>query len=264
LRGMCRNIAARRYTRTHLAILNPSPHGSRRQFAQTRWSIIAAARDPQLGSAQRRAMEELARTYWPPLYAYLRRSGYPSPEAEDLTQAFFARLIERNDLRAVDAARGKFRSFVLASLKHFVANQRDRDQAQKRGGGVRILNLDRSEAESHAPLDIVDPRGLTPEREFHRKWALTVLHHVVDKLQGEYRTRNQLALFDALHGTLTGELTTGYADLAEKLQTTEGALHVAAHRMRKRYRELLRQEIAQTVSDPALVEEEMRDLLDSL
>jgi RNA polymerase sigma factor (sigma-70 family) len=207
-------------------------------------------------------MEELARTYWPPLYTYLRRSGHRAPEAEDLTQAFFARLIEHNDLRAVDAAKGKFRSFVLAALKHFVANQRDWAKAQKRGGGVRIVSLNRQKAESDFQLEPIE--AFTPERAFHRQWALTVLHRVIDTLQAEYRKRDQLALFDALHGTLTGELTAGYAALAEQLATTEGALHVAAHRMRKRYRELLREEIAQTVSEPALVDEEMRELLDCL
>jgi len=239
-----------------------SSPSSRREFAQTRWSIIAAAREGGEGSAYKRAMAELARTYWPPLYAYLRRHGQSPQQAEDLTQAFFARLIEHNDLRSVDSAKGKFRSFVLAALRHFVSNQRDKERAQKRGGGVRTISLSAGEAESGYSLDPVDT--LTPEQVFNRRWALTVLTRVIECLQAEYRRRDQLPLFEALHGTLTGEITAGYATLAGRLGTTEGALQVAAHRMRKRYRELLRDEVAQTVTDPALVDEELRELLNSL
>jgi DNA-directed RNA polymerase specialized sigma24 family protein len=200
--------------------------------------------------------------YWPPLYAYLRRNGHPPEQAEDLTQGFFARLIERNDLQSVDAAKGKFRSFVLAALKHFVSNERDKMRAQKRGGTVRTISLDSDEAESGYRLEPADT--LTPDQIFNRKWALTLLDHVIDRLQAEYRQRNQLELFEALHGTLTGDVTAGYAALANQLGTTEGALQVAAHRMRKRYRELLREEVGQTVADPSLVEAELRDLLNSL
>jgi RNA polymerase sigma-70 factor (ECF subfamily) len=207
-------------------------------------------------------MEELARTYWPPLYAYLRRNGHPPEQAEDLTQAFFARLIEGNVLGSVDAAKGKFRSFVLAALKHFVSNERDRERAQKRGGGVRTVSLNTGEAESGYNLDPIDPS--TPEQVFNRRWALTVLNTVVNRLQAEYVQRGQLPLFEALHGALTGEVVAGYATLADRLGKTEGAMQAAAHRMRKRYRELLRQEVAQTVSDPLLIDEEMRELLNCL
>jgi DNA-directed RNA polymerase specialized sigma24 family protein len=231
-------------------------------FAETRWSIVAAARDAGAGSSYRRAMEELARSYWPPLYAYLRRHGQSPEQAEDLTQAFFARLIEKNDLSAVDAAKGKFRSFVLAALKHFVANEHDKERAQKRGGGVRTVSLDIGVADSECGFDPVDPS--TPEQVFNRQWALAVLNMVVDRLRGEYVQRDQLPLFESLHGTLTGEVTAGYATLAGRLGTTEGALQVAAHRMRKRYRQLLREEVAQTVSDPSLVDDELRDLLKCL
>jgi DNA-directed RNA polymerase specialized sigma24 family protein len=237
--------------------------GSRgHDFIATRWSIIMTARDLDAGSAYRRAMAELARTYWAPLYAYLRRNGHPPERAEDLTQSFFARLIERNDLRSVDAAKGKFRSFVLVALKHFVANELDKERAQKRGGGVRTISLSDAEAESGYRIEPIDT--LTPEQAFNRRWAMTVLSRVVNRLRAEYRRRDQLPLFDAIQGTLTGEVTAGYATLAGQLGTTEGALQVAAHRMRKRYRELLRLEVAQTVSDPALVDEELRELLDSV
>ncbi len=207
-------------------------------------------------------MAELARVYWPPLYAYLRRNGHSPEQAEDLTQAFFARLIERNDLRSVDSAKGKFRSFALAALKHFVSNERDKERTQKRGGHVRTFSLSASEAESGYHLEPID--SATPEQVFNRKWTVTILNRVVARLQDEYRGRDQKSLFDALQGTLTGEITSGYATLAGALGTTEGALQVAAHRMRKRYRQLLRQEVAQTVSDPSLVDEELRDLLNSL
>ena len=234
----------------------------RHSFAATRWSIIAAARDGNAGADYRRAMSELAGIYWPPLYAFLRRNGHPPEQAEDLTQAFFARLIEKQDLRSVDSAKGRFRSFLLVALKHFVANERDKQQARKRGGGVRTISLSAGEAESRVTLDPVDT--LTPEQSFNRRWAMTLLHHVVDRLHAEYLERDQAALFEALQGALTGEITAGYATLAERLGTTEGALQVAAHRMRKRYRQLFRDEIAQTVSDPSLVDEEMRELLNCL
>ena len=209
-----------------------------------------------------RAMAELARTYWPPLYAYLRRRGHPPENAKDLTQSFFAKLIEKQDLRSVDAAKGKFRSFVLASLNHFVSNERDKERSQKRGGGAQTISLSAIEAESHYSLEAVDT--LTPEQAFNRRWALTVLNQVIAHLRAEYQNRGQLPTFEALQGTLTGEITSGYATIAGQLGTTQGALQVAAHRLRKRYRELLRQEIAQTVSSPSLIEEEMRDLLNSL
>lgn len=233
-----------------------------RAFAETRWSIVAAAREVGAGSAYGRAMGELARTYWPPLYAYLRRNGHSPEDAEDLTQSFFARLIEQNDLRSVDSAKGKFRSFVLVALKHFVSNERDKERAQKRGGGLRTISLSAGEAESGYSLDPIDTS--TPEQVFNRRWAVTLLNRVVEALQEEYRKRDQLAMFEALHGTLTGEVIAGYATLAGQLAKTEGALQVAAHRMRKRYREMLREEVAQTVSDPSLVDEELRDLLNSL
>lgn len=207
-------------------------------------------------------MAELAKAYWPPLYAFLRRNGHSPEQAEDLTQSFFVRLIERNDLRSVDSAKGKFRSFVLAALKHFVANERDKHEAQKRGGGIRTFSLSAGEAESGYNLDPID--NATPEQIFNRQWAVTILNRVVDRLQNEYRRRGQLPLFESLHGTLTGEVTAGYATLAGPLNTTEGALQVAAHRLRKRYREMLREEVAQTVSNPALIDEELRELLNCL
>jgi RNA polymerase sigma-70 factor (ECF subfamily) len=228
----------------------------------TRWSLIATAADLGAGTAQRLAMEELARVYWPALYAYLRRRGHSPQDSEDLVQAFFARLVEKHDLRSVDRARGKFRSFVLAALGHFVSNERDKAGRIKRGGGIKVISLDAADAESRCGIDPADLR--TPEQEFNRRWAITVINAAVDQLRAEYRERGRLELFDALQGMLTGESPAKYAELAQQLETTEGALQVWAHRLRKRYRELLRHEIGQTVSDPAQVEQEMRDLMESL
>jgi len=232
------------------------------RFNATRWSIVIAARGGADGSRRRCALEELALAYWPPLYAYLRREGYAPDRAEDLTQEFFARLLEKHALSGVDPTRGKFRSFLLASLKHFLANEWDKQNALKRGGGVRTLSLSAADAESRCSLDPADPR--TPEQLFNHRWALTVLNAVIDRLRKQYADKDQLPLFDALQATLTGELQEGYAATAARLGTTEGALQAAAHRLRKRYRELLREEIAQTVSDPSLIDEEMRDLLNAL
>ncbi len=236
------------------------PPASSAQFHATRWSIVSAARGSADGVARRRALEELALAYWPPLYAYLRRQGHAPDRAEDLTQEFFARLLETRALKAVDSAKGKFRSFLLAALQHFLANEWDKQNALKRGGGVRTFSLSAGAAESRCGLDPADSR--TPEQLFNHRWALTVLDGVMARLKTEYAGR--LPLFEALQATLTGEVQEGYAAIAARLATTEGAVQVAAHRLRKRYRELLRAEIAQTVSDPALIDEEMRDLLNAL
>jgi RNA polymerase sigma factor (sigma-70 family) len=215
-----------------------SSAGSRCRFEATRWSIVLAAGGETAGCDRRSALEELARSYWPPLYAYLRRDGHQPARAEDLVQGFFARLIEKNDLRSIDRSKGKFRSFVLASLKHFVLNQREKERALKRGGGVKTLSFDAGEAESRYGLEPVDRR--TPEDVFNRRWALTVLDAVMARLQQEHVERGQGQVFQLLKGALTGDAAEGYAALAARLGTSEGALRVAAHRMRKRYRELLR------------------------
>jgi len=177
-----------------------------------------------------------------------------------LTQEFFARLLETRALETVDSGKGKFRSFLLASLKHFLANEWDKRKALKRGGGVRTFSLSAGDAESRCGPDAAEAR--TPEQLFNHRWALTVLDAVVGRLRAEYADKRPL--FDALQATLTGEVREGYRAMALRLGTTEGALQVAAHRLRKRYRELLREEIAQTVSDPALIDEEMGDLLRAL
>jgi RNA polymerase sigma-70 factor (ECF subfamily) len=216
-------------------------------FAHTRWSVVLAAQDPVRATT---ALEELCRTYWYPLYAYVRRCGHSAEDAQDLTQAFFARLLEKNWLESVAPEKGRFRAFLLVALKHFLANEWDKARAQKRGGGVVPVSLDAETRYQREPRD-----ELSPDRLFDRQWALAVLAIVLHRLGDKQR------LFAALRGTLTGEEPAGgYAAVARQLGLNEGAIKVAVHRLRKRYRELLRAEIAQTVSDPAQVAEELRSL----
>ena len=229
----------------------------------TRWTVVLAAAGDRSGTQRRRALEELARIYWFPLYAYIRRRGHDAPEAEDLTQEFFARLLEKKSLAAVDREKGKFRSFLLASVKNFLANEWDKSQSQKRGGGRRLVSLDAMDAETRYRLEPADE--LTPERLFERHWVRAVLDQVLARLQREYQDRDAGRIFEVLKDCLAGTAEApGYADLAGRLDMTEGALKVASHRFRKRYRELLRDEIAQTVAAPELIDEEIRYLMDSL
>lgn len=221
--------------------------------------MLAAADDQALTGA-RRALEELIKIYWFPLYAYIRRRGSSPEQAEDLTQGFFARMLEKESLYSVDRGKGKFRSFLLASLKNFMSDERDKARAKKRGGGKGPLSLDALDAEAHYAMEPVD--SMTPERLFERRWAIAVLDQVVLRLEKEYSDRGQGAMFKALRHALDGQADgPSYAALAGRLGASEGALRVAAHRLRRRYRELLRQEILQTVSAPELVDEEIRYLL---
>jgi len=229
-----------------------------RSFAATRWTVVLTAghgSSPQAG----RALEELCLTYWYPLYAYVRRRGHSPHEAEDLTQEFFARLLARNYLADVDREKGKFRSFLLASLKHFLANEWDRARAAKRGGGQPHLSLDVETAETRYRSEPVD--DLTPEKLLERQWALALLDQVLTRLQAEFVADGKEKQFDELKVWLTeGKGATSYAAMAARLGTTEGAAKVAVHRLRRRYRELLREEISHTVATPAEIEEEIRHL----
>lgn len=210
---------------------------------------------PQAG----RALEELCRAYWYPLYAYVRRRGHTPQEAEDLTQEFFARLLAKNYLADVDREKGKFRSFLLASLKHFLANEWDRARAAKRGGGQPHLSLDTQTAETRYRSEPAD--GLTPEKLLERQWALALLDHVLARLQAEFVTDGKEKQFDELKVWLTeGKGASSYAAVAATLGTTEGAAKVAVHRLRRRYRELLREEISHTVATPEEIDEEIRHL----
>jgi len=210
-------------------------------------------------------MSTLCRAYWYPIYAYVRRLGYSADEAEDLTQGFFTRVLEKHYLRDFQRERGRFRSFLLTALKHFVANERDWAHAQKRGGPRPPLPLDDALQGAERRYDIEPRDDLTPDRIFERQWALAVLERVQDRLQTEMIESGRQTQFDRLKGLLLGEeADLGYRALAVELETTEGALKVAVHRLRQRFKELLREEIAHTVATPGEVGEELRHLLTAL
>jgi RNA polymerase sigma-70 factor (ECF subfamily) len=224
--------------------------------------VVLAAAGGEDPHAQE-ALSRLCQVYWYPLYAFVRRQGHAPPEAQDLTQEFFARLLAKHWLDDVDRAKGKFRSFLLAALKHFLANERARAHRLKRGGGQQLVSLDMASAENRYAGEPADP--LTPEKVYERHWALTLLEQTLDRLCREYEAAGKGLLFNQLQGSLTGEKTLApYAQLARQLAMTEGALKVAVHRLRHRYRELLREEIAQTVTSPAEIDEEIRYLFTTL
>jgi RNA polymerase sigma-70 factor (ECF subfamily) len=230
------------------------------QFAATHWSLIVAASDRSAPQA-REALSALCTIYWYPLYAFVRRQGYPVDEAQDLTQAFFARLLEKDGLAVADPEKGKFRSFLLASLKHFLANERDRANALKRGGGVPALNF--AEAEGRYLRET--GHTLTPEKLFERRWALTLLDQALTRVRAEYQRTGRGELFEHLHPFLTGAADAlPYHDVAEQLAMTPDAVKVAVHRLRRRYRDALRDAIARTVYDPAAIDDEIRDLFQAL
>jgi RNA polymerase sigma factor (sigma-70 family) len=230
------------------------------QFPTTRWSLVIVASDPRRKDAQS-ALVSLCENYWYPLYAYLRRRGYPADEAQDLTQEFFIRVLEGRYLDRADPEKGRFRSFLLTSLKFFVADEEDRHRALKRGGGA-VLPLEFSSGEPRYQRE--PAHNETPERIFERRWALSVLDRVVEKLRDEFVQHGRPEHFERLKAFLLGKSDAPYATLAGEMSTSEGALKVAIHRLRKRYRELFRQEIADTVADPAEVESELRYLAAAL
>ena len=231
-------------------------------FKTTHWSVVlAAGRENSDGTDE--ALEKLCRIYWYPLYAFVRRSGYTQHDAEDLTQEFFARLLEKNYLNAVDRTKGRFRSFLLAAFQHFAAKQRRDARAQKRGGGCAFISLNDEAAEQQylraAPAD------LSAQKLFEQQWATTLLEQVVARLRVEFAVAGKAALFEEVKVFLTGDKQAGgYAELAARLNTTEAALKMAVSRMRQRYGELLRAEISNTVSEPAEVEDELRALFAAL
>jgi RNA polymerase sigma-70 factor (ECF subfamily) len=230
------------------------------QFPTTRWTLVVAAGDPHRTDA-RSALVSLCEGYWYPLYAYLRRRGYPAEEAQDLTQEFFTRVLEGRYLDRADPEKGRFRSFLLTSLKFFVADEQDRQRAQKRGGGL-VVPLEFPSGEARYQREPAHDE--TPERIFERRWALAVLDRVVEKLRHEFEKHGRPEHFERLKVFLLGQSEAPYAALAREMNTSEGALKVAIHRLRKRYRELFRQEIADTVTDPAEVEPELRFLAAAL
>jgi RNA polymerase sigma-70 factor (ECF subfamily) len=234
-------------------------------FLPTRWTVVVAAAAQQAPDERARAaLAELAQTYWYPLYAYIRRRGYEAAAAEDLTQEFFAQLIEKQFLATVNREKGRFRAFLLACVNHFLANERDRARAQKRGGTRKIISLDEGESRYATESRGRGADTMTPERLFERRWALAVLERVLQRLQIEYASAGRASLFTALKETLTGSAAEGHADIAAKLGMTAGAVKVAAHRLRGRYRDILRDEIAQTVATPEDVAEEIAYLMKCL
>ncbi len=230
-------------------------------FATTHWSLVLAARDrAEPGAAD--ALASLCALYWYPLYAYVRRRGHGADEAHDLTQEFFTRLLTKDFLAGVDRGKGKFRSFLLAACNHFLANERDRARAKKRGGGRPVLSLDAADAEGRYRAEPAG--GLSPEQLFERRWALALLEQVMTRLRGEFEAKGKGRQFERLRGSLVGEKGAGYRRAADELGLSEGAIKVAVHRLRQRYRELLREEIGRTVGGPEEVDEEVRALFAAL
>jgi RNA polymerase sigma-70 factor (ECF subfamily) len=239
---------------------NPSQEkdATRDIFVTTRWTVVVAAGHSSTPSADV-ALEELCGTYWFPLYAYVRRHGYSREDAEDLTQSFFARFLQKNYLEKLSAEHGRFRAFLIASLKHFLANEWDRSHRLKRGGGIANLSLDWQDADARYHIDPAD--DLSPDKIYDRAWAVTLLERVISRLRDENAAEGKAIVFDRLKPFLTvGRNEVPYAQAAAELSMTEGAIRVAVHRLRRRYRELLRDEIGQTLSDPAQVDEEIRTL----
>ena len=228
------------------------------QFTPTHWSLVLLARQGE-STVGREALEKLCRKYWYPLYAYVRRQGHGVADAQDLTQEFFARLLGRNFLAGVTPEKGKFRSFLLAALKHFLANEWDRVRAEKRGGGQTFLSWDEPSAEDRYSMEPADVSS--PELLFEKRWAWTVLDRALQRLKEEHAAEAKQEQFDQLKVFLASEARPGaYAAAASRLGMTPGAVAVAVHRLRQRYGELLRAEVGQTVSTAAEVDEEMRHL----
>jgi RNA polymerase sigma-70 factor (ECF subfamily) len=227
-------------------------------FATTHWSIVLTAqgRSPAADAA----LEKLCRTYWWPLYGFVRRNGYPPEEAQDLTQAFFARLLERRDLETVSQEKGRLRSYLLASIRNFLSKARDREMAVKRGEGRSLVSLEDLLARERT--DQEPAHKLSADRIYERRWALTLLEQVLTRLRAEYEAAGKLPLFDRLKELLAGESgQLSQAEIAAELQMSENAVKQAFHRMRHRYRQLLQEEIAHTVAAPDDVEDELRHFI---
>ena len=239
-----------------------SKGGSRAGFATTHWTMVYSAASVDSEQAGE-ALTALCQDYWYPLYAFVRREGQQSSDAQDLVQAFFAQLLEKEELRRADPAKGRFRSFLLTSFKHFLSNRRQYEQAQKRGGGQTVLSLNFPEGESRYGAEPAD--AWSPEALFQRRWALAVLERTLQRLREYYRQSEKEALFDALKTFLIGSGDgPPHAELAEQLKMTPGAVKVAIHRLRQKYGTYLREQVAQTVASHDDVEDEVQQLLRAL
>jgi RNA polymerase sigma-70 factor (ECF subfamily) len=227
-------------------------------FATTHWTVVLQAQGDS--SAAHEALEKLCRTYWRPIYSFLRRQGITAEEAEDITQGFFALLLERKDLSSVRKEKGRLRSYLLASVKNFLADERRRAMAIKRGKGERPVPLEELSAEQGSGMEPADP--VTPEMSYERRWASTVLERALSRLGDEYADTRNAALFDALTQLLPDEPgAPSRADIAAQFGMTENAVTQAFHRFRRRYQSLLREEIAHTVATPGDIEDELRHLI---
>lgn len=244
-----------------MAVREPAPPVAPggRLFATTRWSIVLQAGGPTSeGSAA--ALEQLCRTYWSPLYSFARRSGLPAHDAEDITQSFFAFLLEKGAIARANRDRGRFRTFLLTAFKNFQANARAHRSAIKRGGGNVILSFDELQAENSYQVETAN--DLTPEKLYDQKWAASLLEQVIQTMQREYTALGKASLFNLMRGAIWGgRQEVGYAVLARQAGLSEGAFKVAVHRLRARFKECLRQEVAQTVDTPGEIDDELRQLL---
>jgi RNA polymerase sigma factor (sigma-70 family) len=240
------------------AVSQPSVDSGAAAFATTHWSVVLAAQTRS--SAADEALEKLCHAYWPPIYSFVRRDGRSVEDAQDLTQAFFARLLERRDFDAVRREKGRLRSYLLTSLKHFLVNERQRAMSIKRGEGQRLIPFD--ELVSHEGTELEPADNLTADRIYERRWALTVLDRVFERLGDEYRAAGNARLFDRFKELLADEPDhLLQAEIAAELGMTENAVKQAYHRFRQRYREMLREEIAHTVALPGDIEDELRHLI---
>jgi RNA polymerase sigma factor (sigma-70 family) len=227
-------------------------------FATTHWSVVLTAAAQQTPEASA-ALEQLCRTYWYPLYVYVRRKGHSPADAQDLTQEFFAHLLARNFLARVGPQKGKFRSFLLVALQHFLSDQWDRARAVKRGGGAEVLSLDAQEAEERYRFEPVE--RLDAEKIYERRWAMTLLEEALNRLRDESAAAGKAGLFQRLRTFVAGDTDTRCAEAARDLGLTESTVKGALHRLRQRYRALVREEIARTVVDPEEIEAEIRHLI---
>lgn len=243
--------------------MNPVPANPHSPFAPTRWTLILRARGET--PEARAALGELCEAYYQPVLRFLRREGRDEDSARELTQEFFARVLASGAFEAADPGRGRFRSYLLGALKHFLADHRKHERRLKRGGGASTESIDAADAEDSGPLEIEDPSGPAPESFFDREWALAVMSRALASLQEEFAGAEKAGQFDTLKPWLMGEAPSlSQADAAKELKVTEGAVKVMVHRLRKRFRDVVREEIAQTLRDPSLVDEELRHLIEAL
>jgi RNA polymerase sigma factor (sigma-70 family) len=240
---------------------NSGPGGHWGVFATTHWSVVLAAR-PHDTPQSVIAREKLCRSYWYPLYAYVRRRGYSVEDAQDLTQEFFARFLAGDSMSRADQRRGRFRSYLLGALNHFLSDEWDKSHRLKRGGQVCQIRFDAASGEARYALEPADERS--PDCLFERRWALALLDGVWSELQQEYGAAGKERVLERLSVFMTGEAEGGYREAAEELGMSEGAARVAVHRLRQRYSELFRQAVADTVQDPEEIADEMRHLVSVL